>query len=122
MQQQNVPSYSPRSAVHSVGGSGPTSPLQVVPQVTDGSTIRNLLTQNTSSQRSSGNNRVQDLTIQQQKPILMTSNNASTFSTAAISNPTTKKIILQPLAQQSNIILASGGQPILLQATNQGNY
>ena len=119
--QQNVPSHSPESTVQSVGGTGPTSPLQVVPQAMDNANIRNVLSQNIITQQASGNNRIQELPIQEQKPIIFGGNNVSTFSTAAISNQTTKKIILQPLTQPSNIILTSGGQPILLQATSQGN-
>ena len=83
----------------------------------------NISTQNESnSQRGARNSGVQDLLVKKSTPILMGGGNgAATFCTASgVSNPNAKKIILQPLSQQSNIILTSGGQPILLQATTPG--
>lgn len=81
----------------------------------------NITTQNKGNSQK-GNSGVQDLLVKHSTPILMGGGNgATTFcTTAGVSNSNAKKIILQPLAQQSNIILTSGGQPILLQATTPG--
>ena len=113
---------SPSSTLSPGGASGPTSPLQVVPQSMESPNTLNILTQNNSNTPGSRNSGIQDLQIQNTKPILMGGNVAQTFCTTGVTNSSAKKIILQPLPQQQNIILTSGGQPILLQATNQGNY
>jgi hypothetical protein len=115
LSKQNLPACSPNS---SAGGSGPTSPLQVVPQAMESPSNINMLTQSGCNPLSSRNSGIQDLQTQHPKPLLMSGN--GTFCTTGVSNSSTKKIILQPLTQPSNIILTSGGQPILLQATNQG--
>lgn len=75
-----------------------------------------------SLQQRSRNSGVQELPVTNGTPILMSGGNAATtFCTpAGASNQNAKKIILQPLGQQSNIILTSGGQPILLQAASPG--
>ena len=108
---QNVQVLSPCPHTSNGGASGPTSPVQVVPQA---------MSPTGQDMRNSG---IQDLKIQNAKPILMTrTEGASTFCTpTGVSNATNpKKIILQSIAQPSNIILTNNGQQILLQATNQG--
>ena len=115
---QHIQTLSPNSSISNGGGSGPTSPLQVVPQGTmESSNTINIATQSVFTPQSSRHSGIQDLKIQHSAPILMTGNGTPTLSAT---NPSSKKIILQPLNQPSNIILTSGGQPILLQATNPG--
>ena len=115
---QNIQTLSPNSSISNGGGSGPTSPLQVVPQgMMESSNTINIATQGVFTPQSSRHSGIQDLKIQHSGPILMTGNGTPTLSAT---NPSSKKIILQPLNQPSNIILTSGGQPILLQATNPG--
>ena len=123
--QPNVQALSPNSIVLNGGASGPTSPVQVVPQAMESpSSNLNMSTKNELHlQQRSRNSGVQELPVTNSTPILMSSaDGATTFCTAAgVSNQNTKKIILQPLGQQSNqIILTSGGQPILLQTANPG--
>ena len=119
---QNVQALSPSSPLSNGGASGPTSPLQVVPQSMESPNTLNILTQPTSNSQGLRTSAIQDLQIQNSKPIIMGGNGAQAFCTTGVSNSSTKKIILQPLPQPSNIILTNGGQPILLQATNQGNF
>lgn len=119
---QNVQALSPGSPLSNGGASGPTSPLQVVPQSLGSPNTLNILAQHTSNPQGSRISGIQDLQFQNSKPIIMGGNGAQAFCTTAVSNSSTKKIILQPLPQPSNIILTNGGQPILLQATNQGNF
>ena len=114
------------------GGTGPTSPHQVVPQMTsqvtaDNPTIRNLLTHHGSygQQLATGLGRIQEVKMNGQAANVVvcntTSQTANVFTAGGISNSSSsKKIILQPLAQTPNIILTRSGQPILLQATTQG--
>ena len=120
--QQNVQALSPSSSLSNGGASGPTSPLQVVPQSMESPTTLNILAQHKSNPQGSRTSGIQDLHIKNSNPILMGGNSAQAFCTTGVSHSSTKKIILQPLPQPSNIILTNGGQPILLQATNQGNF
>ena len=105
------------------GNSGPTSPLQVVPQSLTSPNNIHASNKTGTNPKGSGTSGIQELQIPQgPKPILINGQaTTTTFCTpTGVSNTNTKKIILQPLAQPSNIILTSGGQQILLQATNQG--
>ena len=89
--------------------------MHVVPQAMGSPTSNlNISAQNDLNvQQRSRNSGVQDLPVTNGTSILMS-------AASGVTNQNAKKIILQPLGQQSNIILTSGGQPILLQAANPG--